>query len=320
MAWGFQGFRGSNNNKTSGPVLALSPTAQIPAGAVLLAIAVSDNITNASATEDHVVADFKGNRWEKIGERTNAAAAGAGITLSLWVCRITNALQTTDSVVLGLRAAATAKALGLYEYSLPAGFGFALAGVASSEQDATAAPTVTLNSMEGGKQRAFLGVVAREEDNAGTYAMDADYNDRTKFGTTGGTGNTNVSAIVGDRVASINGDTFSVTGMSSSADCVTALVSLTEVPGVELTVQSASNDGTYLNATYSKNGDTGGHGIRWPLSQLDDFEIKAPELEDFMLRALLTTARRRNLSAAQMVGKSAVVSAGATRNLLTVEG
>ncbi len=71
--------------------------------------------------------------------------------------------------------------------------------------------------------------MAREADTLNTYLPDADFNDRTGFGTTGGTGNTNVSAIVGDRLASLTGDTFAPTALLAAADCVTALIALQEV-------------------------------------------------------------------------------------------
>ncbi len=249
MAWSFVGHRGSANNKVSGPALSVAPNQIIPVGAVVIAVGIADNIANASNTNHHVLVDTKQNAWQKVGERTNAAAAGAGITLSLWVSQLATALMTTDAVMLGLTAAATSKALSLYEYAIGAGNLFRVVNVAASEQDGTANPTVTLNSLASDAY-ALFGVVAREDDTASTYTMDADYNDRTKFGTTGGTAATNVSAIVGDRVATLASDIFAPTGLSVAADCVTALFALQEIVPVSLTCTKVYQPGTgkvYVN-------------------------------------------------------------------------
>ncbi len=229
MAWSFTAHRGGANSKTSGAVLAVAPTGTIPVGAILVAVAVSDNIaTGGGQTQTHVVADFKGNYWRKVREQSNAAAGGAGITCSVWACRVTAQLTTSDIVVLGLTAAAASRAIGLYEYAVAVGNDVAFASAASSEQDNTASPTVTLSGLAS-QSYAFFGVVAREDDTAGTYTPDADFNDRTKFGTTGGTGNTNVSCIVGDRVATLTGDTFNPTALSISADVVSILIAMREI-------------------------------------------------------------------------------------------
>lgn len=229
MAWSFSGHRGSANNKTSGPVITVAPNQTVPVNAVLVAVCVTDNINTAGGVSaTHIVADFKGNVWTKIIEFTNAAAAGAGITASVWVSKITTALTTSDTIALTLSANTTAKAIGLYEYAVGANNGLYIQGGAGNQQDATSSPTVTASGLPS-RNYAVLGVVAREEDTAGTYTMDSDYNDRTKFGTTGGTGNTNVSCIVGDRVVTATGDTFAPTTLSAAADCVTVMVAMYEI-------------------------------------------------------------------------------------------
>lgn len=85
-----------------------------------------------------------------------------------------------------------------------------------------------------------------------------------------------------------------------------------------ITIQSANVSSGYLNVVYSMNGDSGGHGVRWPTDRLDEFEIDRQDLTDFLLRAVLTWARRRNVTPAQMVGKVITVDPTVLRNLLTV--
>jgi hypothetical protein len=229
MSWSYAGHRGSGNSKVSGNVLAVTPNQTVPAGAILVSVALADNIATTNGhSQTHILADFPGNPWAKVVEWTNADAAGAGITASVWVTKLRRALTTADPVVFGMRANVAARALGLYEYAVANGNTARFVECVGTQADATTAPTVTLNGMEA-RPYAFFGVVAREADNANTYTQDADFNDRTKFGTTGGGAATNVSAIVGDRLATVTGETFAPTALSAAADTVTILICLEEV-------------------------------------------------------------------------------------------
>lgn len=271
MAWAFTGFRGSANNKVSGALLAVSPNTNVPVGAVLVAVCASDNVvTNGAQTNTHALADAKGNKWQKIREHTNSAAAGAGITLSVWACQITTQINTTDSLGFVLTAAATSKAIGLYEYAVSAGNLLRIVLAASSEQDATSAPTVTVSGLLS-QSYALFGVCARENDNAGTYSPDADYNDRQKFGTTGGTGTTNVSCIVGDRLATLTGDTFAPTALSASSDVATILVVLQEVVPVTIVCTNVET----INGTIYVTWDD---GAQQEFRSLDDAIAMRDEL------------------------------------------
>lgn len=231
MSWSFTAHRGSVNSKVAGTVLTVAPSANVAAGAVLVAVCASDNVvTGGGLTRTHVVADFLGNPWQKVLEWSNAAAAAAGITASVWVCRVKNALTTTDPVVFGVSASAAARCVGLYQYAVAAGNTFKVREAVGSEQDNTQSPTVSMAGLPANTQYAFFGVVARETDTLGTYTPANGWNDRTKFGTTGGTGNTNVSCVVNDRVATATGGTFNPTALSVASDVVTLAVALEEVP------------------------------------------------------------------------------------------
>src|SRR5581483_552195 len=104
MGWSFTGFRGSNNTKTSGAVLTQAPSGTMAVGAVAVCVCVSDNISaGGGQTNDHVVADFVGNRWKKVFEQSNADVAAAGLTLSVWASRLATQLTSSDNVVFGVR-------------------------------------------------------------------------------------------------------------------------------------------------------------------------------------------------------------------------
>lgn len=248
MAWSFSGHRGSANSKTSGAVLSVAPTGAIAANSILVAVCASDNIVTAGGqSTSHLVADPLANGWRRVREHTNAAVAAAGITGSVWATQISSALATSDIVVQGIRSAAAAKAIGLYEFSVAADFAPAFVAATSSEQDGTTAPTVTLSGLPADQTYAFLGVCFREDDNVSGYTQDASFTDRQNFGTTGGTGNTNASCIVGTRVAELSSCTFSPT-LNVAADVVTILIAMrevTEFPSTSVTV-TFSNGSMFL--------------------------------------------------------------------------
>lgn len=85
-----------------------------------------------------------------------------------------------------------------------------------------------------------------------------------------------------------------------------------------ITIDSAQVVNGQLNVSYTRNGNSSGHGVSWPTNRLADFEIKEDELEEFILRAILTWSRRRGLTAAQIVGKVVTIDPGVIRNLITV--
>lgn len=280
MAWSFTAHRGSANSKTSGAVLSVAPTGTIAAGAIAVAVGVSDNIvTGGGASSSHVVTDFRGNLWTKVVERSNAAAAGGGITASIWASQLTTQLTTSDSIVFGLPSAVTSRAIGIYEYAIGAGSKLAIISAAGSEQDNTSAPTVTLNGLNSDVY-ALFGATAREDDNISTYTMDADYNDRTKFGTTGGTAATNASCVVGDRLATLTGDTFAPTALQASSDVVTLLCALKEVVPITLSCTKVIQPGT--GRVYVNWSD----GVQSEFASLQDAKEATDNLTIETLRAL----------------------------------
>lgn len=248
MAWGGFTARGVTQNKTAGPVTTLAPTQNLPVNAVMILVCVTDNINTAGGNSNtHNVCDTQRNQWVRAFEFTNAAAAAAGITLSVWVSWLSTQIATTDSVYLVTTGNTTAHAIGLFEASVASGRAPGIVAFAASQQDATSSPTVSISGLAS-QEYALLGVVAREADTAGTYVMDADYTERTKFGTTGGAAGVDVSAIIGTRIATLTGDTFAPTTLSVAADVVTGLVALYEAPSIILTVTDIHTQGgiTYV--------------------------------------------------------------------------
>lgn len=255
MSWGVFNARGVAQNKTAGQLTTLVPTQTIPVNAVGCVLVASDNLNTAGGnSNDHFLCDTLNNRWIKALEFTNTAAAGAAVTLSAWFSWLSSALTTSEALYLATRANVTAKCMGLFESSVAAGRAPGVVAVATSQQDATQNPTVTLSSLFN-QEYALLGAVAREADTSGTYTMDPDYTDRPKFGTTGGAAGADISCIVGTRVATLTGDTFAPTGLSVAADVVTALIALYEAPSLILSVVDVRSSGGRTTVEWN-GGDT----------------------------------------------------------------
>lgn len=87
---------------------------------------------------------------------------------------------------------------------------------------------------------------------------------------------------------------------------------------LSITIQKAGVSDGHLEVTYAKNGDGGGYGISWPTANLDDYVLTEADLEQLFLRMLLTWARKRNVTAAQLVGKTFTVDFSRLANLVSV--
>src|SRR5581483_10462799 len=162
--------------------------------------------------------------------------------------------------------------------------------------------------------------IGREADNANTYTVDPGFNDRQKFGTSGSTGNTNVSCIVGDKIVTGTGATFNPTNLSAAADTVGILVGLKEVAvcngtdanganvgdalRITITNTQVVNNNQTLIVTYALNGGPSGPGFVIDLTNPGAGEISNNVLEDTLKAMLTRWYNRQGLSPAQLVGRT----------------
>ena len=111
MAWAWQAHRGSANNKTSSTSIGVSPSAVIQVNDLLLVRVASDNLATVDGeSNDHTsVTDNKGNSYTKLREHTKASGgAAAGVTVSMFMSKITTQLEVADTVTVNFSAAIAA--------------------------------------------------------------------------------------------------------------------------------------------------------------------------------------------------------------------
>lgn len=236
MAFSAVTERGSATDKVSGLTVGVSPSTAIAVGQIAFAVAATDNTTLITgASTDHTsVTDTDGHTWAKVYERTVTAAGVAedGVTASLWWTKVVSEIGLADTVTLTLGTARVAKVIGLFEATVDAGMTIAHSVGAEAFVDVVnagnpgAATIAGLSSIE----RLWVGIAGNEQTIV-TWTEDADYTNvyaAEGFSTTGGSLQTNISVNVGSRIATLTGDTFDISGLSTAEHSI-ALVAFEEI-------------------------------------------------------------------------------------------
>lgn len=243
MAWSGATAIGGANNKTSGTTLSFSPSATVPANAIVLVAIASDNIQTTNGASSNIsVSDSQGHTYTRVAEWTfGGGGAGSGATVGLFATRATAGLATTDTITATWSAAVTAKAMMGHYRTVASGNTFEVQGTAGAT-GTSATPSVTLSGQPSGTEFVWHGVVALE--GAPTWTDDADYTEaRQTRGTTGGGAATNISGCSAARRSStLTSDTYNPTS-SASGDWAAILVTLKEVTAaVDVTVTATVAD------------------------------------------------------------------------------
>lgn len=234
MAFASVGSRGSTSAKVSGATLAMSPTATVPAGALLGVWAAWDNNNGVSAdgplSAQLMASDSVGNVYviaysgQDIGAETRAHGA-------IFLCLVDTAITTSDTItVTNGTSAKVAKAMSLWEFSIGANKVWATnaLGPAQALTRAGDPAAVTLGGMTS-QEYLLLHVLAAEGPSTDAYTWDADYTQITSAGTTGGADDTNMTVSGGFRIATLTTDTVDVTSDTADRDYTQGLIALAEV-------------------------------------------------------------------------------------------
>jgi len=233
MAWTSIGTLGSTNIKTTTPAghfLDWSPSSDVPAGHVIVLMIATDSIFNLatdSGGPQHrrlYIADNAGNDWHQLGEASGTncffyCSALGGI----FATQLDSPLLTTNVVSIYGGGLADVKVASGWEFTLPDGYGFATVDTQFSYTedrftDGGVGPISV--AYAGTTERLMLHIMAAEGPLTDTYTWDADYTQFTADGTTGGAADENITLRAGWRIASLGGDTVSVTNTTAARDTI----------------------------------------------------------------------------------------------------
>lgn len=214
MAFSAITTRGSNTEQSSDSSIAVSPSANITVGKIVLVNCVTDNDSTAVAdgvSSRHTsVTDTDGNTFTKISEYTDSdGASGDGVTISTWICKVATQIDTTDAITLTVASNVTDKIISIFEVtsSLGNGIGVEAVGVGQS------AISASLSGLKTGREYLLLGHGGSEgTDNSKT--PDADYTERFDL-RTNSSGNAIAQHVV-TRIATITSDTCTSTAWTNT--------------------------------------------------------------------------------------------------------
>ena len=212
MAFASVGTRGSTSTKTAGQTLAMSPSANIPADALVVCSWTWDGGLSGGEVYDPMnerwaCHDSAGNIWHSIYAGTeNFTHQAAGMFIS----RVRNGLTTSDTVTIHCQITnRTCKAMALHEYSMAADKVWAVTDQLLGAAVITADPTpLTVGSLVS-QEYLLLYVLGLRGPNTDTVTWDSDYS-QTSVGTSGGADTSNGQLHYGHRIATLTTDTVNV--------------------------------------------------------------------------------------------------------------
>src|SRR3990172_12230453 len=150
MAFSAITARGQALTETGGTTLSMNPSANLVVNKLVFVMAVTDNSATAdgpSSTHTSVAdnAPSTNNLWRKITEYTETdGSAGDGCTVSVWGCRITTQISTTDTITV-TTSNVTARSIIATEVTVEAGNTFTVEEVGVGQATRTAAVGVLPN-------------------------------------------------------------------------------------------------------------------------------------------------------------------------------
>jgi len=226
MAFSAITARGSLTEKVSDTTIAVSPSANLTVGKVVVVVCTTDNDSTATsdgASTRHSLADSQGNTWTKAAEYTDSDGAAAdGVTHSVWWAVITTQIGTGNTITLTTSSAVTNKIISIFEATKASTSTIAKETVGVG-QGAISASVSSLPLRE------YLLVGAGgSEGNDNTKTADADYTERFDLRTGSGTAATEVAQHVQTRIAKVTSDTCTSTTWTNT-NPIFLLVPLYEV-------------------------------------------------------------------------------------------
>lgn len=212
------GGEGATANKTAGTSIGHAYSASRAAGVIVLAMVAKDNTgtTDADHSEVTSVADDNGNTYSKVAEYTNGqGAADTGATISLWKCKLTNAVTTSHTVTANFGSVA-AKVISLWSFSVGSGNDLELVS-GSTQTSAVDVGGLASMSISGlaSKEYLFVRAIAAESV-LRTLTPTTNYTAFDAAATSGDAGRTNMNGSGEFRIVTATGETSAPTTGTSN--------------------------------------------------------------------------------------------------------
>lgn len=229
MSFTHDGNRGTTSDKTSGTTLALSPTADINAGQVLVVWVACDARAQANERADVKCEDDAGNEYVLLYSY-DGSEAGTKPSALLFLSNLANDLLMSNTVTVTWLAPITAKAMSVHEFSITADVAIRYLFASAVARDNAVDPsTLTGSSSMRSQQYLMLHCLAAEGPNTDAYTWDANYTQITGDGTTGGADDSNIHLRGGFRILTTSSaQSVNVTSDTADRDYVQLLTGLVE--------------------------------------------------------------------------------------------
>lgn len=222
--------------------IGLNTTTAVAGDLVVITVATDNVSTTDGNTNLHTnLTDTAGNTWTKVREFTNGqAAAAGGATVSVWYSVLTGALNAGQTLTLTLASSVAAKAMQGQRFTIGAGSTIAADAIkADLANDAADPGSMTLSGLAN-SEHLFFRATAIELATT-THTSTVGWGGGDHFGTSGGTGNTNMSSYCEWKIA-----TATTSGASDptvvAADCASVLVAFNETAGSGSALTQNVND------------------------------------------------------------------------------
>jgi hypothetical protein len=197
----------SADNETTGPVTT-GATLEVGSGALVCAALNNTGTTDADHSEVTSVTDTAGNTYSKQAEFTNGdGAADAGVTISAWITRATNQLDSGQTITVNFANAIDAYAIRVFEFAL--GAAWQSTGTPQSVADDDIDPSsLTIPDVGAVAETLFIRCIGEES------GADGDLTPTTNYTTLGhvvdarsGTGSTGIKVYGEYRIGNLDTDT-----------------------------------------------------------------------------------------------------------------
>jgi hypothetical protein len=234
---------GKANSTTSSSSLTVTLTASFAVGDTVFAIVAADNAGTNGASSTSGISDSKSNTWTTAGTQNHdPGAANAGTTLSVFLCHVTTALTTSDTLTVNFSPDTTSKAILVWKLVAPSGYKasvYATSGNAQLSTSLNRSMTINAgNSAIGAQGWATNATVTADGDiTRGAWS--------TLYSEVADTGTSSTSMTVVSQWKNPTGGTTAqnfTTSVAANTSTAIILFELTEV--LSVTTRTATGSGT----------------------------------------------------------------------------